>query len=74
MHATAGFCDPGWKGTLTLGFANLTRIPIKLWAGKPITQASFMQLDQAAEVPYGDPRLGSHYQGQREATASRYGS
>lgn len=73
VHATAGFCDPGWKGTLTLELANLTRIPIKLWAGKPIAQLSFMHLDKAAEVPYGDPRLGSHYQGQREATASRYG-
>lgn len=74
VHATAGFCDPGWKGTLTLELANLTRVPIKLWAGKPIAQLSFMYLDQEAEIPYGDPRLGSHYQGQREATASRYGS
>ena len=31
VHATAGFCDPGWKGTLTLELNNLTRIPIKLY-------------------------------------------
>ena len=72
VHATAGFCDPGWKGTLTLELNNLTRVPIKLWAGLPIAQLSFMTLDQAAERPYGHPDLGSHYHGQREATESRY--
>ena len=33
VHATAGFCDPGWRGTLTLELNNLTRVPIKLWSG-----------------------------------------
>ncbi|PZR65653.1 MAG: dCTP deaminase [Solirubrobacterales bacterium] len=73
VHATAGFCDPGWKGTLTLELNNLTRVPIKLWAGLPIAQLSFMALDQPAERPYGHADLGSHYQGQRAATESRYG-
>ena len=72
VHATAGFVDPGFKGTLTLEITNLTRVPIKLWAGKPIAQLSFMQLDQAAERPYGHPDLGSHYQGQVDSTESRY--
>lgn len=72
VHATAGFCDPGWKGTLTLELNNLTRIPIKLWPGLLIAQLSFMTLDAAAERPYGSDGLGSHYQGQRAATASRY--
>ena len=72
VHATAGFCDPGWKGTLTLELANLTRVPIKLWPGLPIAQLSFMTLDRAAERPYGHPDLGSHYHGQVEATESRY--
>src|SRR3954465_10953441 len=72
VHATAGFVDPGFKGTLTLEITNLTRVPIKLWAGKPIAQLSFMALDRAAERPYGHPDLGSHYQGQVEATESRY--
>jgi dCTP deaminase len=72
VHATAGFCDPGWKGTLTLELNNLTRIPIKLWAGLAIAQLSFMGLDRAAQRPYGSPGLGSHYQGQRAATESRY--
>ncbi|MFL5843337.1 MAG: dCTP deaminase [Solirubrobacteraceae bacterium] len=72
VHATAGFVDPGFKGTLTLEITNLTRVPIKLWAGKPIAQLSFMSLDKPAERPYGHPDLGSHYQGQVESTESRY--
>jgi dCTP deaminase len=72
VHATAGFVDPGWKGTLTLEITNLTRVPIKLWAAKPIAQLSFMTLDAPALRPYGHPDLGSHYHGQIEATESRY--
>jgi dCTP deaminase len=72
VHATAGFVDPGFSGTLTLEITNLTRVPIVLWPGKPIAQLSFMALDQAAERPYGHPELGSHYHGQLEATESRY--
>jgi dCTP deaminase len=72
VHATAGFVDPGFSGTLTLEITNLTRVPIVLWPGKPIAQLSFMALDQAAERPYGHPDLGSHYQSQAEATESRY--
>jgi dCTP deaminase len=73
VHATAGFVDPGWKGTLTLELNNLTRVPIKLYAGLLIAQLSFMALDRPAERPYGSPQLGSHYQGQVAATESRYG-
>ena len=74
VHATAGFCDPGWQGTLTLELNNLTRVPIKLWSGLPVAQLSFMMLDRPAERPYGHADLGSHYQGQVEATESRYGA
>ena len=72
VHATAGFCDPGWKGALTLELNNLMRVPIELVPGLPIAQLSFMTLDRAALRPYGHPELGSHYQGQLGATESRY--
>ena len=72
VHATAGFVDPGFKGTLTLEITNLTRVPIKLYPGLLIAQLSFMALDAPAERPYGSEALGSHYQGQRAATESRY--
>jgi dCTP deaminase len=74
VHATAGFVDPGFEGTLTLEITNLTRIPIVLWPRKPIAQLSFMTLDRPAERPYGHPDLGSHYHGQVDATESRYGA
>ena len=74
VHATAGFVDPGFRGTLTLEITNLTRVPIVLWPGKPIAQLSFMTLDRPAERPYGHPELGSHYAGQEEATESRFGA
>ncbi|HEU4656921.1 MAG TPA: dCTP deaminase [Capillimicrobium sp.] len=74
VHATAGFVDPGFEGTLTLEITNLTRVPIKLYPGLPIAQLSFMELDEPALLPYGHPELGSHYHGQVEATESRYGS
>jgi len=72
VHATAGFCDPGFNGTLTLELNNLTRVPIKLYPGLPIAQLSFMTLDRPALRPYGSSGLGSHYQGQVAATESRY--
>ena len=50
VHATAGFIDPGWKGTLTLELNNLTRVPIKLYPGLLIAQLSFMGLDQPARA------------------------
>jgi dCTP deaminase len=74
VHATAGFCDPGWRGTLTLELNNLTRVPIRLYPGLAIAQLSFMTLDAPALRPYGHAELGSHYQGQADATESRYGS
>ena len=72
VHATAGFVDPGFRGSLTLEITNFNSVPIVLRPGLPIAQLSFMALDQPAERPYGHPDLGSHYHGQTEATESRY--
>jgi deoxycytidine triphosphate deaminase len=72
VHATAGFVDPGWKGTLTLEITNFNSVPIVLRPGLPIAQLSLMALDAPAERPYGHPDLGSHYQNQVDATESRY--
>lgn len=72
VHATAGFVDPGFEGSLTLEITNLTRVPITLYPNLPIAQLSFMKLDKPAERPYGHPDLGSHYHGQTDATESRY--
>ena len=72
VHATAGFVDPGFRGTLTLEITNFNSVPIVLRTGLPIAQLSLMALDAPAERPYGHEDLGSHYHGQVEATESRY--
>jgi dCTP deaminase len=72
VHATAGFVDPGFSGSLTLEITNFNSVPIVLRPGLPIAQLSFMTLDKPAERPYGHEALGSHYHGQTDATESRY--
>lgn len=73
IHATAGFVDPGWaNGQITLELSNVAPLPIKLWPGMKIGQLSFMQMDSAAQRPYGHPELSSKYQGQSGPVASRY--
>jgi dCTP deaminase len=74
VHATAGFVDPGFAGTLTLEITNFNSVPIVLRPGLPIAQLSFMTLDRPADRPYGHPDLGSHYHNQVDATESRYGT
>ena len=74
VHATAGFCDPGWSGTLTLELNNLTRVPIKLWAGLPIAQLSFMTLDAPARAAVRARRSwAATTRDSVAATESRYG-
>lgn len=70
VHATAGFIDPGFKGTLTLEMTNVANIPIALYPGMRIAQISFMRMESPAEVPYGEIR-GSKYWGQVGPTPSK---
>jgi dCTP deaminase len=72
IHSTAGFIDPGWKGTITLELSNVARLPITIYRDMKIGQLSFMRLDRPAERPYGHPELGSKYQGQDGPVDSRY--
>lgn len=67
-HVTAGFIDPGFKGTITLEFGNLLRVPIRLTPGMRICQVSFSHMAHRAREPYQ-----GRYQGNRGAMASRYG-
>lgn len=71
IHSTAGYVDPGFKGTLTLEISNLANIPIKLYPKMKIAQMSFHYMSTPAEFPYGSPRLASKYQGQKGPTESR---
>jgi dCTP deaminase len=72
IHSTAGFCDAGFKGNLTLELSNVANLPITIYFGMPIGQISFMRMDGPVEHPYGAREAGSKYQGQAEPTASRF--
>jgi dCTP deaminase len=71
VHATAGYVDPGFSGTLTLELSNVANLPIRLYRGMKIGQIAFEQVSTPVERPYGSEGLGSKYQGQRLPTASR---
>lgn len=71
IHSTAGFIDPGFKGTITLELSNNAQMPITLYRDMKIGQISFTNTTTPADRPYGTPSLKSKYQGQREPTASR---
>ena len=64
--------DPGFKGTVVLELSNVANLPILLRPGMKIAQMVFQKLDRPAERPYGHPALGSKYQGQSGAVASKY--
>lgn len=70
VHATAGFIDPGFKGTITLELSNLGKVPVALKPKMRISQIALAQMTSPAERPYGEAR-GSKYQGQRGPVGSR---
>ncbi len=72
IHSTAGYVDPGWKGTLTLELSNVANLPITLYCGMKIGQISFFRMTSPVERPYGSPSLKSKYQGQDTPTASEF--
>lgn len=71
VHA-AGVVDASFTGQIVWEFSNMSRLPFKLWPGMKIGHILFMQMDKAAEKPYGHPELGSKYQGQTGPVGSQY--
>lgn len=71
-HVTAGFCDPGFSGYLTLELSNVSNLPITLYKGMRVGQISFFAMTTPSEHPYGSPGLESRYMDQRGPTPSRY--
>ncbi|OTF08493.1 dCTP deaminase [Halorubrum sp. SD690R] len=72
VHATAGLCDPGYEGQITLELSNLGTAPVALSPGMRVSQLTFTELKRPADRPYGAER-GSKYQGQDGPQASRIG-
>ena len=71
IHSTAGLIDPGFSGQITLELFNKSQHDIPLVPGMRIGQLRFGAAIGGVEIPYGDERLGSHYQHQRGATPAR---
>ncbi len=72
VHATAGLCDPGYQGQITLELSNLGTAPVALSPGMRVSQLTFTELRSPAARPYG-AELGSKYQDQDGPQASRIG-
>ena len=72
VHATAGFVDPGFKGTLTLEITNFNSVPIVLRTGLPIAQLSLMALDRPPSGPTGTRSWAATTTASVDATESRY--
>ena len=72
VHATAGLCDPGYRGQITLELSNLGTAPVALTPGMRVSQLTFTELTSPAERPYGSDR-GSKYQDQSGPQASLIG-
>ena len=70
VHATAGLCDPGFSGKITLELSNLGTAPVALTPGMRISQLTFTELKTPADRPYGVKR-GSKYQDQSGPQASK---
>jgi len=70
IHSTAGFIDPGFRGTITLEISNLGRIAVALYPRMRICQLAFEALSSPATEAYGFKRTAK-YQGQTAATVSR---
>jgi dCTP deaminase len=63
VHATAGYVDPGFSGTITLELKNINdNCPIMLRADMRIGQLVFFLLTSPCATPYGSPKLRSKYQ------------
>ncbi len=70
LSNTAGLCDPGYRGQITLELSNLGSAPVALTPGMRISQLTFTELKTPADRPYGSDR-GSKYQDQDGPQASR---
>lgn len=78
-HITAGFVDPGFRGTITLELYNVGKHPLRLPVTRhrrdsnttgiePIAQVGFFRVPNASERPYD---VRGHYANQEGPTLSK---
>lgn len=66
VHATAGFCDPGFSGCITLEIKNLSNSSILLRPGIRIGQLLVERLNGVPTRVYGADGLASGYTGSND--------
>lgn len=71
IHSTAGFIDPGFRGTVTYELSNLGKVPMPLHVGFRVGQIAFYQLAEEALTPYSH-KPGQKYHQQLGTQYSRY--
>ena len=69
LHATAGFIDPGFDGTITLEITLVSPNKLILYPGMKIGQLCFFRMASPAVAPYNQR---GNYLGQDGPTPSRY--
>jgi dCTP deaminase len=70
IHATAGFVDPGFSGSLTFELSNVSMIPLPLYPGVRISQLCFFENDATA-LPYTQKKF-SKYSGKASVATSAF--
>jgi dCTP deaminase len=60
VHATAGFIDPGYAGTITYELLNAGKLPIRLMPGMAMAQLCFVRLEGLPWIAY-DQKATSKY-------------
>ena len=78
VHATAGFIDPGYAGTLTFELSNAGNLPIRIPPGYRLGQICLFRVDHV-QVPYdrkirrkyGDDPTGERPQVRKERELAR---
>jgi dCTP deaminase len=60
VHATAGFVDPGFVGTLTFELINSGTLPLKIAPGLRLGQICFFRMSRAAEFGYMDKSFSKY--------------
>jgi dCTP deaminase len=48
--------EPGWEGTITIEFANLTPLPVVIYGGEGALQILFLQLAEPCQTDYREKR------------------
>jgi dCTP deaminase len=65
------FIDPGYEGRITFCLLNMGEEPYELRLGRRVGQFIFHTLSEPCEIPYGDERRKSHYQGSTSLTENK---